>query len=431
MFHLLEPVFDGSLIRLPRSKELICPGTFVFYSRALGEDGGDSIDVGRIMRSPESTNGSISLNIFRPPLPEEQIRPLHHSTLSDVIEVVQTTEVVELYPCNIIDVAFVFPCGSIMDHSNMLEVSGMELVRVLRGRVHENIFEEVFPPSFPSSYDSFFQSYHANDDLCYRKWSEVVLPIQALISRLLCRAFIGQGDNFCKHRSEAHQFTRFQWGWLSSFFMSHGTPSRNVALFCRSKRLLVRPTAVFASSVQSACSIIRCETEAELKAVKLLFGKCCLVGLRDVAPSVQNSVLLQNSQCNVIIPNDHIENPFVLNTSRLGIDFEFSGTVLRVTVRYKKVFGTDAAVRGLFPGEVQQTSLRNTLPATQNLKIVSVNSFFKLDDGELAYVVSIGANGLCHCREAQGEFPQDHRLPYETVSRLANYYCLEQLQLED
>ncbi len=139
---------------------------------------------------------------------------------------------------------------------------------------------------------------------------------------------------------------------------------------------------------------------------------------------MQNSVLLRNSQCNV-------EHPFVLNTSRLGIDFEFTGTVLQVTVRYKKVFGTNAAVSTLFSGDVRQTSLASTLPANQNLNLVSVNSFFKLDDGELAYVVSIGENGLCHCKEAQGEFPRDHHLPYETVSRLANYYHLEQLQLED
>jgi len=133
----------------------------------------------------------------------------------------------------------------------------------------------------------------------------------------------------------------------------------------------------------------------------------------------------------VIIANDTVEHPFVLNTSRLGIDFEFTGTVLQVTVRYKKVFGTNAAVSTLFSGDVRQTSLASTLPANQNLNLVSVNSFFKLDDGELAYVVSIGENGLCRCKEAQREFPRDHHLPYETVSRLANYYRLEQLQLED
>ena len=52
--------------------------------------------------------------------------------------------------------------------------------------------------------------------------------------------------------------------------------------------------------------------------------------------------------CNVIIPYETIEHPFVLNTSRLGIDFEFNGTCLQVTIRYKKVNGSDHAVRRSF-----------------------------------------------------------------------------------
>ncbi len=32
----------------------------------------------------------------------------------------------------------------------MLEVSGMELVQVLHGQVHDNMFEEVFMPSYQS-----------------------------------------------------------------------------------------------------------------------------------------------------------------------------------------------------------------------------------------------------------------------------------------
>jgi len=31
VFSTLEPVFDGSFIRLPTSRELLCPGTFVFF----------------------------------------------------------------------------------------------------------------------------------------------------------------------------------------------------------------------------------------------------------------------------------------------------------------------------------------------------------------------------------------------------------------
>jgi hypothetical protein len=65
----------------------------------------------------------------------------------------------------------------IMDDSNILEFSGMELVRVLCGRVHNSRFENVLTPSFHSNYESFLYRYHLNDGLGYRK-EVVVLPIQ-------------------------------------------------------------------------------------------------------------------------------------------------------------------------------------------------------------------------------------------------------------
>ncbi len=132
--------------------------------------------------------------------------------------------------------------------------------------------------------------------------------------------------SYSVRRSEALQFTKYQWSWLSSFLSSSGSPPCNVALSRRSKRLLVRPTAVYANSIQSGCSLIRCETAAQLKAVNLLFGNCCLVGLLDPPPSVNNSVLLRTSTCNVIIPNDSIEYPFILNTSRLDLVLILSAT---------------------------------------------------------------------------------------------------------
>jgi len=142
-------------------------------------------------------------------------------------------------------------------------------------------------------------------------------------------------------------------------------------------------------------------------------------------------VLLRTSTCNVIIPNNSIEYPFILNTSRLGVDFEYNGTCLRVTVRYRKVNGNDNAVKRLFPGDIERRSLAQFLPNSQNLQHVSVNFFFKLESGELVYVVSIGDDGMCRCREAQGEFPRDHDLPYNTVSTMINLYQLQQLELDD
>lgn len=421
-FASLEPVFDGCLTRVPGTKELLCPGTFIFFDVQCSS--GETKQLGRIIRSGSAT---VSINVFRPPLPEDNIPLLTYSRLQDTVQVIQTTDTIDIDPAAIVAVSFVIPYMQILDDCHLLEVSGMELVRVLRGRISHGRFEDYCTPTFPSSYNLFFQYYHLNDDVSRTKWVEVVLPIQALISRLLCRAYLLQGDNFCRKRSEPHQFNSQLWGWLSSVLASNGSPPRNVSLMRRSKRLIVRPTTVSATSIQSSAQLIRCETAVQLKAVAKIFGNCCLVGLRDAPPSVNNSVLLKSCACNVILPYPCIETPFVLNTSRLGIDFEHNGAALRVTVRYCKVDGSHIVVQSLFRGSIEPVSLAEVVPLRQDLSIVNVHSFFRLNDGNLAYVTNINEDGSCRCREAQGEAPLEMILPYEFVSNLVQLYRIEEL----
>jgi len=92
MFQLLEPIFDGSLISLPEIKSYCALEPLCVFFRA-GENVGDLFDLGRIMRSPKSSDGCVSINIFRPPFPEEQIQPLTHSSFYELIQIVQSTEV--------------------------------------------------------------------------------------------------------------------------------------------------------------------------------------------------------------------------------------------------------------------------------------------------------------------------------------------------
>jgi hypothetical protein len=112
----------------------------------------------------------------------------------------------------------------------------------------------------------------------------------------------------------------------------------------------------------------------------------------------------------------------------LVVDFEHNGSILKITVRYRKVSGNHDAVRALLNGGTVQNYVGNPIvPAIQDLSMVSVNSFFQLDDGELAYVVSIASDGTCLCKEAQGKFPQDFILPYNIVSEKIRLYRLAQL----
>ena len=134
MFTSLEPIFDGSFTRLPTSKELVCPGTFVFV---LPPDlNPEAKLLGRIIRSGQnSSSGTIRINLFQPPSTEDNIPSLNLSCLTETVQVVQTTYIVDVPPANIVEVSFVIPYPQLLDDSNMLEVSGMKLVRVLRGRI--------------------------------------------------------------------------------------------------------------------------------------------------------------------------------------------------------------------------------------------------------------------------------------------------------
>jgi hypothetical protein len=71
--------------------------------------------------------------------------------------------------------------------------------------------------------------------------------------------------------------------------------------------------------------------------------------------------------------------------------------------------------------------LRYHLYWIHDFDVVAINSFLNLNNGYLAYVVSVDQNGLCLCKEAQGEFLRDDVLPYNFVSNQIRLYRLDQL----
>jgi hypothetical protein len=110
----------------------------------------DAKQLGRIIRCANSCNNYVTINIFQPPAPEDNIASLSHSYLEGTVQLIQTSRTVDVDPRNIIEVSFVISYVKLLDDSNFLEVTGMELVRVLHGRLHSGYFKEIFTPNFPS-----------------------------------------------------------------------------------------------------------------------------------------------------------------------------------------------------------------------------------------------------------------------------------------
>ena len=87
LYNGVEPVFDGRFIRLSFSKDIVCPGTFVFFSQCDVVGAGVGQAVGRIIRANHPTASEVHVNVFRPPCPDENIAPLQQSYIQGTIEV--------------------------------------------------------------------------------------------------------------------------------------------------------------------------------------------------------------------------------------------------------------------------------------------------------------------------------------------------------
>ena len=79
-YHDVEPIFDGSLIRLPFFKDHICPMSFVLFS---SDDACDNI--GQIITC--TPTGDVRVNVFHAPHPKDNVSILGHSYLEGTSEV--------------------------------------------------------------------------------------------------------------------------------------------------------------------------------------------------------------------------------------------------------------------------------------------------------------------------------------------------------
>jgi len=73
-FNDIEPVFDGSSIRLPFFKDYVCSRTFVSFLGDHGHDNAHLLQVGQIITfTPMS---QVKVNLFCPPVPDDNLGPI-------------------------------------------------------------------------------------------------------------------------------------------------------------------------------------------------------------------------------------------------------------------------------------------------------------------------------------------------------------------
>jgi hypothetical protein len=390
LYFSLEPNFNGTLIFISALKDALCPGSFVLYSR----DGEGA--VGRIISQPAP--GEVKINLFRSPVPGDNLTELTHPFADGCNEIVQTTEARVISVNAVYGLCFVFSDIDVLQKG--VEVAGMRLVWLLRGRANENGVEAVFVPSFPCQCSGYFDFYTMRADVCHALWFDVIQCGASLLTKCLSRSALAQGTEFCYKQSPAVAFDAWKWDWLVkqlSFFF--GRPLM-IHSFRRAKKhiTLRKGGLVVACSNSVSQSWIRFQAADQLAALKCIFGSWCLFGIRDKAPRVGTSLLITNTTLCNIVPTmaGNVEDVFNQRTHQFGVDLCFDGASFRIISRYKMVNGGAEDLMSF-----RSTPVRNPTriqPVSEaELSRIGPNTFFRDDNGNLMVVNDV-TRAHCQCR---------------------------------
>ena len=170
---------------------------------------------------------------------------------------------------------------------------------------------------------------------CYqeRVWNGLQI-LRAEIGRLLARCSEKQGS-FNQVSSQVF-VSKEAWQFLVSQVEDHTRPpTGRIALV--SKRVLVPGLLLKAHQTRSYSTMVRLETEDELRALSSVLGELVTIDVRKRRPkhSIVESLFV-NDIVNVVAGSDAQEEPFKVRTKKQGVDLLQDGTKVRLRIRYQR-----------------------------------------------------------------------------------------------
>jgi hypothetical protein len=265
--------------------------------------------------------------------------PLNHNHLRNIIEVVQTTEVMSVPIADIINLSFVFSIGLLVDPCELFcTCQGMILAFVVRFRFDSQSMLREIPAGYCLPFPSDYAGSRYHDCFGRRIWNNLV-SIKMEIMRLLGRYSQQQGL-FGRERGRAINVTSETWGFLS--FQFETMISSDFGCASSSKVRIYRLTesglVVKATRIKKSCSVMRFESKTHLRHLSSVFGESVTAGQRCRLPKVSSPKMLQkNDIINVVCGSNLCEESFNPGTTRDGVDLEFDGSCeLYITIRYSR-----------------------------------------------------------------------------------------------
>jgi hypothetical protein len=316
-------------------KGALCPGNWVLFrnggsSTVVSEEANS---IGLILSTSEDGD-SLEVNLFRRVTPEIT-RDLELPRFTDpryahIPQIVRTSSRVSIDWMRVKSICWVFQ-RDFLDCRPYDGYQGMKNLFLLEfndegGRTH---IHGCHP--FCSRYGNFT----IFGVECYqeRVWNGLQM-LRAEIGRHLARYSEKQGS-FNKVSSQVF-FGREAWQYLLSVVENYiRSPTGRIALV--SKRVLVPGLLLKAHQTRYYSTMIRFETEDELRALSSVLGELATIDVRKRRPkySIVESLFL-NDIANVVAGSQFREEPFQVRTNMQGIDLLYDGTKVRIRMRYQR-----------------------------------------------------------------------------------------------
>jgi hypothetical protein len=315
---------SDSPIGIPSLQGYYYPGTSVMlqsglivYLKCNRNALGTTVEVEPMKRFSEA---QASFKIVRQPITEPNLVGLN--------ELVTTGKSVSISVDDIQELVFIFHAEKLIEDFPQAFLHGMENVFVCRYDHQGNTHDTERWATFPSD----MEVYKANNIPCQNSdiWRSLI-DIQYEMHKILGRVSEKQGL-FSRNRSNL-RLSLTSWYYIRR--VCNRVPCHEGIRKSR-KRLLSHGLQLSSVQKKASTSLIRFETEADIKKLVSLFGTTVVADVRKRRPRIGVTEGIDtNDAINVIVGESDRETPYVRLTSRNGVEFDYDGGELVIRVRYR------------------------------------------------------------------------------------------------
>jgi hypothetical protein len=316
-----------------RLRAQLAPGQYVIFCE---DEETEESKIGLIIGS-DSVSQKFEVNILVPLFETDiPVSKLTHCSIHNIDELVQTEDTCEIYPGDVVGIAFVFTYKHYLLESRITHGSqGISNFYLVRYKTDASPVDEEYLKPFSSLYPDYKEFYSD----CYSKRQILFVDrVRSTFSKLLGSAAFKQGSFVRKYLYVTITEENFDY-----LLKTLGDCSSRVRPYQqkRSKRIVEQGFMIRAIRHEMDCSFVRFESASDLEQLTNVFGEMILYEVRKRRPALTKApepLAPGTDSLNVIYGEQYENEHFVMNPrDTTGVDFIFDRiSELKIVVRYEK-----------------------------------------------------------------------------------------------